>query len=159
MVALLRACGHPDPRDARIGPDKHVAPAADIAALLRAHPKRLARAQDARGVSALMWAVSSNATRIVAQLIAAGAPVDKEVGNTGITALHLAAEDGHDAIASQLIAAGASVNKTATENGSTPLHIAAWNGRTATAALLLEKGADVHSEDDVSGCGKDVWVP
>lgn len=68
--------------------------------------------ENADGWSPLMMAVFNDNLRVVKQLLAAGADMDREDNRQGRSALHWAAIKGHSAVAKALLEAGADASKT-----------------------------------------------
>ncbi|MCU0305484.1 MAG: ankyrin repeat domain-containing protein [Thermoanaerobaculales bacterium] len=97
--------------------------------------------RDAAGDTALYWAGLRGHWRIVAELVAAGAPVNAAGGDGG-TPLHGVCHHDRADIAALLLDAGADPG-IADRSGRTPLHVAARRGNTAVASLLVERGADL----------------
>lgn len=77
---------------------------------------------DPRGWLPLHHAAANDRARVIAALIAAGAPLEAPAGS-GWTPLHLACANGSARAVSALVAAGADVNAPA-RSGDTPLHLA-----------------------------------
>ena len=96
-----------------------------------------------RDESALMLAALRGQERLVVQLVARGAAVNK----SGWTPLHYAATGGHLRIAAFLIGAHADVNAES-PNGTTPLMMAAMYGNSEVVKLLLESGAEAYPRND-----------
>jgi hypothetical protein len=99
--------------------------------------------RDDDGYTALHWAAIRGQWAIVAELVAAAAPVNA-VGADGGTPLHWACHHDRPDMVVQLLDAGA---RTDIHNrwGRTPLHIAARRGCHHVAKLLLERGADPNA--------------
>jgi len=124
--------------------------------------------EDARGQTALMWAVANKHPEIARLILRHGADIHArtevrrlvfnmggsrsagsasrdiplaEIEQGGFTPLLFAARSGDLESARLLVAAGANVNDTAADE-NTVLVIAAHSGHGSLAALLLEKGAD-----------------
>ncbi|CAJ1406053.1 unnamed protein product [Effrenium voratum] len=90
-----------------------------------------------------------NNSRAVAQLLAAGAPVDSR-DVLGATPLHRAAQFGFTQLAAQLLEAGAEVDSP-TEQLLTPLMVAARAGHSDVMAELIESGADLETREEKGG--------
>lgn len=124
----------------------------------------LARACDAKGVSALMWAVYYGHPETAKLLAEAKGTVDlfeaaalgdleavqglvspdsvKQESPDGFTALGLAAYFGHIAVVNLLIEAGSELNRASNNPiGAAPLHSALANGHISVAKRLVEAGA------------------
>ena len=79
---------------------------------------------------------------VVAQLVQAGADVNKATTTDGTTPLLTAAFQGHGDVVGQLVKAGADVNKASTTaNGATPLFYAAQHGHLSIFTVLAKAGA------------------
>lgn len=119
----------------------------------------------------LALAMQSGSTRVVVQLINAGAlkTASSERAKLGIPfaiyetaelftrdfrdpavlgeALYHAAMNGHADVAGLLIDRGADIHATPRSGLATPLHVAAGQGHTAIINLLVARGADVNRKD------------
>ncbi|MGD8440363.1 MAG: ankyrin repeat domain-containing protein [Holophagae bacterium] len=100
----------------------------------------VAAATDGSSYTALHWASIRAHWRIVAELVAAGAPVNA-VGADGGTPLHWACHHDRADMVALLLDAGADVT-VQNRWGRTPLHVAARRGHPQVAALLIAHGAD-----------------
>ncbi len=98
---------------------------------------------DADGYTALHWGGIGGHWRIVAELVAAGAPVNA-VGGDGGTPLHWACHHDNPEIVGLLLDNGADLG-VHNRWGRTPLHVAARRGCGQVAALLLVRGADANA--------------
>ena len=107
--------------------------------LLELDPANVA-ATDANGYTALHWAAIRGHWRIVAELVAAGAPTNA-VGGDGGTPLHWACHHDRPDMVALLIDNGADVSLK-NRWGRTPLHTAARRGCSGVAEVLLVSGAD-----------------
>jgi len=87
----------------------------------------------------------------VAQLLAAGAPVDARNAQ-GDTPLATAAVRGHLAVAQQLLLAGADVT-AADSTGATALYRAAQCGHVGVLQLMLSTAAASKSDQAGASCG------
>lgn len=96
-----------------------------------------------RDESALMLAALRGQEKLVVQLVARGAAVNK----AGWTPLHYAATGGHLRIAAFLIGAHADANAES-PNGTTPLMMAAMYSNSDMVKLLLESGAEAYPRND-----------
>ena len=154
-IALLRACGHPDPADASKPLADATLPAApvteaELAALIDAVQLPV---RDADGRTPLMWAAACGAASIVAQLFYSGCQDVNIADRThGETALYASAQGGHAEAVSQFIAAGANVDKVTNAKCCTPLFIAAENGHGDVVSKLIAAGASVDKVTNADGC-------
>jgi ankyrin repeat protein len=96
-----------------------------------------------RDESPLMLAALRGQEKLVVQLVAQGAAVNK----AGWTPLHYAATGGHLRIAAFLIGAHADANAES-PNGTTPLMMAAMYSNSDMVKLLLESGAEAYPRND-----------
>ena len=97
--------------------------------------------------SALHIAAFFGHERTVAQLLKAGADVNKARTDVGFTPLYMAAVHGHEGVVEQLLRARADVNKASTDDGChTPLYVAAGEGHEGVVIQLLKAGADPSAE-------------
>lgn len=96
---------------------------------------------DADGDSFFTLAASLGKSRVVRNLLAAGAVPPEQLA----VAARRAAENGRTDVLQQLLAAGVAVN--APTGGTTLLCAAAQEGRVGTVALLLGAGADANLAD------------
>ena len=113
---------------------------------------------DARGFSALHYAVRCNSARCVEKLLAFDADVCAEDGN-GATPLHFAAaRPASDQVMRYLLVASADVHAS-DRNGWTPLHYAAIRGHESVLPPLLEsvEGAVAICALDNNGCTPLHW--
>ncbi len=101
--------------------------------------------------SFLFKAVTEGKTKVVQELIKAGANVNENDGY-GYTPLRFAILNGKPEVAQVLIKAGADVNENV-GSGYAPLFYAIYNGKLEVAQVLIEAGADVNVKD------KDGWGP
>ncbi len=123
------------------------------------------------GETPLIAAIYRGHTKIVDQLIEAGAPLDQfaaaalgrddllepllarpgavgRLSYDGWTALHLAAFFGHTTAAQLLLRRGADIDARSTNSTSnTPLHAAVAGGRVDAALALIDAGATVDATD------------
>lgn len=111
----------------------------------------LAAATDGSSYTALHWASIRAHWRIVAELVAAGAPVNT-VGADGGTPLHWACHHDRADMVALLLDAGADVT-VQNRWGRTPLHVAARRGNEHVAELLIERGADPNAAT------REGWTP
>lgn len=95
---------------------------------------------DTRGFTALHWAGILDESRLVAQLLDAGALLDV-VGGDGGSPLHWLCHHDHPDLALRMIDGGAEVD-LANRWGRTPLHVAVRRGCRETVMILLLNGAD-----------------
>lgn len=109
------------------------------------------RSVDDGGATALHWAAIRGHWRIVAELVAAGAPVSA-VADDGETPLHGVCHHDRPDMAALLLDAGADPS-TADHQGWTPLHVSARRGCVSVASLLLARGADPNA------AGPEGWTP
>ena len=144
-AVVLVGCGNPEADRALLDAaekgnikavKQHLAAGAD----LNAKNDKLAY----KGMTPLLWAVSSGHKEIVELLIAKGSNVKARCGNRG-TPLYCAAAHGHKEIAELLIAKGADVNRRMSR-GWTALHIAAHEAQEEVAELLIANGADMNAK-------------
>ena len=98
----------------------------------------------------LHCAAKSGDMTMLQRLIAEGADVNQQQGESRYTPLHSAAMKGHAQAINALVKAGATVNATG-EDGDTPLLSAAAGGHTQAVAALVNAGADVNLADEVVG--------
>lgn len=99
---------------------------------------------DDEGNTPLHYAAGSQDSRLVSELLDAGATV--AFNNRNQNPLHFVAEATQSVTIRHLIDAGADVNWKDQE-GATPLHTAARMGSPSAVAALIEAGADVHAYD------------
>jgi uncharacterized protein len=98
--------------------------------------------RDAKGVSALLWAVQTDAPKAAAVIAEQPALEVETTTAAGETALMLAALKSDIVLCRRLLERGAVVNRA----GWTPLHYAASGGHAGIVNLLLERGAQVDAE-------------
>lgn len=106
-----------------------------------------------RDESPLMLAALRGQEKLVVQLVAQGAAVNK----TGWTPLHYAATGGHLRIAAFLIGARADTNAES-PNGTTPLMMAAMYSNSDMVKLLLEAGAEAYPRNDLDLSAEDFAI-
>ena len=99
----------------------------------------------ADGMTPLHWAVFHRQAELVANLIAAGAPVDA-LTRYEVTPLSIACSQGDTPCVSLLVSAGANVNRTIS-GGETPLMNACRQGNADTVRVLLRNGANVDATE------------
>jgi uncharacterized protein len=99
---------------------------------------QIATSRDARGVSALMWAVYSGQT-LVREFLLSGLP-DLDLAESAAV--------GNCARLSELLDGDAAKAKSTSPDGWPLLHLAAAFGTPEAVALLLLNGADVHQVAD-----------
>ena len=109
------------------------------------------RLMDGDGLTALHWAAARGHWRIVAELVAAGAPVNA-VADDGAIPLHEVCHHDRPDMVALLLEAGADPGRPDLM-GWTPLHVAARRGRLAVAEELLEAGADPNAPS------REGWTP
>lgn len=99
---------------------------------------------DATKESYIVDAVNFSSSKILAVLLAAGAPVTYKAGN-GQSLVHIACVKNANGIVGQLLTAGVDVNSV-DNNLDTPLHLAAGGSRNNIdlCTLLIDKGARVN---------------
>jgi len=102
--------------------------------------------REAGGVTQIICAARAGDERRVRELVAAGASVDRLVGEFGQTALHDASLYGHVRVVKLLLdgkfdGKGAGVNMIS-GSGGTPLICATMRSHEAVVRLLLERGAN-----------------
>jgi len=120
---------------------------ARLAELLRADPS-LAGEQAPDGFSPLGLACFFGAEETVAQLISAGADLDRPSANAmRVAPLHSAVSARHAGIAQRLLDAGAATSPRQ-QGGWTPLHSAAHAGDRSLVELLLQHGAERAARSD-----------
>jgi hypothetical protein len=107
--------------------------------------------RDASGYTALHWAGIRGHWRIVAELVAAGAPVDA-VGGDGGTPLHWACHHDRTDMVELLLDAGADLG-VANRWGRTPFHVASRRGCAGVARLLITRDADLGATT------REGWTP
>lgn len=104
-------------------------------------------ARNARGGTALMYAVMGGDPHIVQTLLDRGAKINA-AGTNGWTAVMIASAKGRDAIIEILLRHGADINAR-DMYGWTPLMRAAYQGRVETVrTLLAHPGVDINARDD-----------
>ena len=108
-----------------------------VATVLIAWPQTSVESRSANDESPLMLAAFKGQLKLVEQLIAREADVNKP----GWTPLHYAASSGHVAVLRLLLENDAYIDASS-PNGSTPLMLAAMYGTASAVKLLLEEGAD-----------------
>jgi serine/threonine protein kinase len=96
---------------------------------------------DEHGWTSALEAAANPNEKVLQQLIAAGADVNKAAH--GSTPAHKAAANENEKVMQLLIDAGADVNK-ADKDGWTPAHVAAANENEMVLQLLIDAGADVN---------------
>ena len=117
----------------------------EVVASLLAEDDQLVTQHDKSGGTPLHWATFRGRTKVMEQLIAAGAaPSAADKG--GCTPLHNAANQGHGEALGLLLAHGCKVGET-DKRGWTALHWAAAYDHVHIAEALLAKGADVNAKD------------
>ena len=141
---------------------------AEAVRLLASHGADLNAREQARGQTALMWAVAQQHPYVVEALVALGADVHArsaprprrihtrtagfnpagviDVVQGSSTPILFAARQGNLEAARHLVAGGADVNDTAA-SGTSALVVAAHSGHTALALFLLEQGADPNAAE------------
>ncbi len=113
-------------------------------------------ASETGGMTALHWAVQSDAADVVGLLLAAGA--DAAAPNRyGVAPLTLAAMNGNAAIVNRLLAAGADPNRRLSD-GETVLMTAARTGRPEVVEVLLAAGADPNATEPARGQTALMWA-
>jgi uncharacterized protein len=117
----------------------------DTVKSLLAHGADVNAKENARGQTALMWAVAEKHPEVARMLIDHGADVHAP-SKTGFTPLLFAAQQGDLEATRMLLEAGANVNEAAPEEGSA-LIVATHSGHEALALFLLAKGADPNAAD------------
>jgi ankyrin repeat protein len=115
--------------------------------ILQASPS-LANA-DVEGKTALARAAALGNSRLVAELLRGGAPVNAGKGDD--SALHFAAQFGHLEVIDALLQAKADVSH-ATRDGLTPLMVACRYAHPEIASRFLQAGADVNASDKQGSC-------
>lgn len=107
--------------------------------ILAANPG-LAASRDAKGWTALHWAVFKKQVAIARALVQAGAPLEARSGPNAVTALASAASSGNTEMAKLLVDLGA--NASAVDRRQlTPLMLARQNKHAETAQMLAGLGA------------------
>ncbi len=92
-------------------------------------------ATDARGWSAICYAIAAGHNDVVKTLIDAGAALGKLSDGTSL--LHIAAQYNNAAAITLLVAAGCNDFIEKNAEGETPLHVAAKHGQLETAKVLM----------------------
>jgi len=95
--------------------------------------------KDAKGISALAYAIGANRTAVVKLLIERGAD-PRSVDSNGNSGVHYAAAYGRKELLEYLASAGGDINGKNTQ-GQTPLALATKNKQAATMDWLKSKGA------------------
>lgn len=118
-----------------------------VATVLIAWPPTTIESRSVNDESPLMLAALKGQLKLVEQLIARDADVNKP----GWSPLHYAASSGHVAVMRLLLENDAYIDASS-PNGSTPLMLAAMYGSASAVKLLLEEGADplLHNDRGLS---------
>mmetsp|Transcript_21246 Transcript_21246/g.31817 ORF Transcript_21246/g.31817 Transcript_21246/m.31817 type:complete len:277 (-) Transcript_21246:42-872(-) len=95
--------------------------------------------KDAKGITALAYAVGANRAAVVKYLLEQKAS-PSNVDNNGCSCLHYAAAYGRKELVEYFLSAGADINLKNTQ-GQTPLALATKNKQAAVADFLKSKGA------------------
>lgn len=103
------------------------------------------------GATPLIRACQAGQTEVVAELIAAGADIEKQshAFPTSINPLMAAAEGGHLAVVQQLLEAGADIgakNKGFEGGRMQPIHFAAEGGSADIVQLFLDRGGKANAK-------------
>mmetsp|Transcript_64083 Transcript_64083/g.202490 ORF Transcript_64083/g.202490 Transcript_64083/m.202490 type:complete len:338 (-) Transcript_64083:100-1113(-) len=98
-----------------------------------------------RGWTALHVAAAAGQRNVTLALLAAGAPLGRDLRGQG--PLHLAAEAGHAAVCSTLLGTAGAYTEMVDAMGRTAIHTVAWNGHAAAAEVLLDYGAYTFAQD------------
>jgi len=101
--------------------------------------------RDAKGATALHYAVRRGNLDVVMQLLAKNADINTYTLD-GITPLHVAADAGLLEIAAQLAEKGADVDARE-KHGLTPLHLAILKGHIDLVQLLLARGVNYNARE------------
>jgi len=102
-------------------------------------------AQQADGMTGLLWAAHHDDADMVQRLLDAGADV-KATNRYGISALWIACNNGHGKIVQRLLSAGADPN-TKRDGGETVLMTASRTGKLEAVEALIGAGAEVNARE------------
>lgn len=143
LSALLRRGFDPNTLDAKGQSGLFLAlrdPSPRVVEVLLKAPNIKVETRTAQDESPLMMAAMRGDLKLVTELIAKDADVNK----TGWTPLHYAASStqGEQLAVAKLLLENSAYIDAASPNGSTPLMMAAMYGTTSTLKLLLDEGAD-----------------
>lgn len=98
------------------------------------------------GNTPLYYAIQFNRPKLIQQLVAHGARIDKPINQKNLPALHFAVSRGNHLLLATLLKCGANPNQQ-TELGTTPLHVATKLGRKRAIQALVLSGADINQAD------------
>ena len=153
-VTAPQAAGPAVPRDTRL---VDAAKAGNSTAAISLLTKKIdVNAAEPDGTTALHWAVRNDDTKLVDQLIRAGANA-KAQNRYGVTPIALACENGSALVVERLLKAGVSANTTG-PLGETALHLCARTGRPEAVRVLLTNGARVDTIENWRGQTPLMWA-
>jgi len=114
----------------------------DIVRMLLEHPGITVDGRDATGATALHWACSNGDVDTVAELVKAGAPVNKAT-DEGRTCFHAAAWAGHASCIETLFNGSTAPELQCDVLGATPLHFATYGGHAEAIKAIMANVADL----------------
>jgi len=117
--------------------------AGDLVKSLLDHGADVNLAEQLKGQTALMWALSEQHLDVARLLVERGANV-RAASSGGFTPLLFAARMGNLEAVKMLLAAGSNIEEEAS-NGGTPLLVATLRGHAALAMYFLDHGADANT--------------
>ncbi|PJD97647.1 MAG: hypothetical protein CK425_03195 [Parachlamydia sp.] len=98
------------------------------------------------GNTPLYYAIQFNRHKLIQQLVAHGARIDKPINQKNLPALHFALSRSNQSVLGTLLKCGANPNQQ-TELGTTPLHVATKLGNKKAMQALVSSRADINQAD------------